>query len=222
MDGRGPTVFIVDDDEAVRDGLCELLGSEGIATRPFPSAEDFLAAGVESDAGCLVADIHMPGLTGLALQRDLTERGIALPVIVITGQGDVPKAVAALKAGAVDFIEKPFNAGALLKAVREALNREDGLRRAQARQSETLACAARLTAREHEVMTLMVAGHPNKTIAVRLGISTRTVENHRARVMDKMRCDNLSALIHLILRLEDEHGSMAPSSRTQMHTDKHR
>lgn len=202
MTGTQPTVFIVDDDEAVRDGLCELLRAEGIAARPFGSGEDFLAAKVERDAGCLIADIHMPGLTGLALQRTLSEQGVPLPVIVITGQGDVPKAVAALKAGAVDFIEKPFNAETLLKAVHEALNREDHLRRTQNRRGETQSCLAQLTAREHEVMDLMVAGHPNKVIGVRLGISTRTVENHRAKVMEKMRCDNLSALIHLILRME--------------------
>lgn len=196
-----PTVFIVDDDEAVRDGLCELLSAEGMQTRPFESAEAFLAAKVEHDSGCLIADIHMPGLTGLALQQDLARRGIPLPVIVITGQGDVPKAVAALKAGAVDFIEKPFNVAALLKAIREALNREDHLRRTLHRSQETQACLAHLTAREREVMDLMVAGHPNKVIGARLGISTRTVENHRAKVMEKMQCDNLSSLIHLILRM---------------------
>ncbi|PKU24585.1 response regulator transcription factor [Telmatospirillum siberiense] len=201
MDGTPPTVFIVDDDEAVRDGLGELLRAEGIAARPFDSAEDFLAAKVERDAGCLIVDIHMPGLTGLALQRDLSERGVRLPVIVITGQGDVPKAVEALKAGAVDFIEKPFSAETLLKAVHEALNREDHLRRTRNRLSETRSCLELLTAREREVMELMVAGHPNKIIGIHLNISTRTVENHRAKVMEKMRCDNLSALIHLILRM---------------------
>jgi FixJ family two-component response regulator len=200
--GLAPTIFIVDDDEAVRDGLCELLRADGKQTRAFDSAEAFLAAGVEGDCGCLIVDIHMPGLSGLALQQNLASRGISLPVIVITGQGDVPKAVTALKAGAVDFIEKPFNAEALLNAVHEALNREDHLRRSQKETQETRARLVLLTPREQEVMTLMVAGHPNKVIGKQLGISTRTVENHRAKVMEKMQRDNLSSLIHLILRLD--------------------
>ena len=196
-----PTIFIVDDDEAVRDGLCELLEAEGLQTLSFESAEAFLEAGVERNCGCLIVDIHMPGLSGLDLQEDLGRRGIVLPTIVITGQGDVPKAVAALKAGAVDFIEKPFNAEALLKAVREALNREDQLRHSLTKTHETLEHLALLSPREREVMDLMVAGHPNKVIGARLGISTRTVENHRAKVMEKMQCNHLSSLIHLILQM---------------------
>jgi FixJ family two-component response regulator len=202
MTAADPTVVIVDDDEAVRDGLCELLHAEGLRARSFDSAETFLASGEAQDFGCLIVDIHMPGLTGLALQQDLIGRGIALPTIVITGQGDVPKAVAALKAGAIDFIEKPFNIEALLKAVREGLNRESVIRRSKGEREETRTRLAQLTPREREVMDLMVAGQPNKVIGAKLGISVRTVENHRAKVMEKMRCDHLSSLIHLILGLD--------------------
>jgi FixJ family two-component response regulator len=202
MTTNEPTVFIVDDDEAVRDGLCELLHAEGLRTQSFDSAETFLSSGDERNFGCLVVDIHMPGMTGLALQQDLIRRGIALPTIVITGQGDVPKAVAALKAGAIDFIEKPFNAEALLKAVRAGLICEDHIRRSADECQKTRARLALMTSREREVMDLMVAGDPNKVIGAKLGISPRTVENHRAKVMEKMRCNHLSSLIHLILGLD--------------------
>jgi FixJ family two-component response regulator len=193
------TVFVVDDDEAVRDALCEVLSAEGFAVCAFASAEDFLAAGVEHQSGCLLVDIHMPGLDGLALQQDLVRRGVPLPVVVITGQGDVPKAVRALKAGAVDFIEKPFDIGQLLAAVREALDRAGRDRRHRGDRAQVEARLASLTPREREVMDLVVAGHPNKVVAARLGISSRTVENHRAKVMEKMDCATLSALIHLVL-----------------------
>lgn len=194
-----PTVFIVDDDEAVRDGLCELFLSEGLRAEAFPSAEAFLESGAAGGGGCLLADIHMPGLSGLALQQELCRRGILLPTIVITGQGDVPKAVAALKAGACDFIEKPFDVAALITAVREAVDRGGRARRSQ-EDRQDVACRLRsLTPREREVMDLMVAGHSNKVIGARLDISPRTVENHRAKVMEKMRCAHLPALIHLVL-----------------------
>src|SRR5689334_15459199 len=119
-----PCVFVVDDDEAVRDGLCELFAAEGLAVRAFASAEEFLGAGVSDQPGCVVLDIQMPGMTGIELQSELVRRGATVPIIVITGQGDVPKAVATLKAGALDFIEKPFEPAALLQAVGQALDRE--------------------------------------------------------------------------------------------------
>jgi FixJ family two-component response regulator len=196
------TVFIVDDDEAVRESLTVLVQAEGLRAQAFPSAEAFLAGGAETASGCLIVDIHMPGLTGLELQAELIRRHIGLPVIVITGQGDVPKAVAALKAGAVDFLEKPYNVEALLRVVREALDRAGRLDRLDAALRDIDARRGLLSPREREVMALMVAGHPNKVIGTTLGISPRTVENHRASVMEKMQCDNLSALIHLILRLD--------------------
>ena len=192
---RAQTVFIVDDDEAVRESLSVLLQSEGLRTQSFASAEAFLETDLGAVQGCLVVDIHMPGLTGLELQQTLKQRQIVLPTVVITGQGDVPKAVAALKAGAVDFLEKPYNVDALLKVVNAALDQEG-----HARHREVRARLEQLSRREREVMDLMVSGHPNKAIGRKLGISTRTVENHRAKVMGKMRCDNLSALIHLMLQ----------------------
>jgi FixJ family two-component response regulator len=194
-------VTIIDDDQAMRESLVTLLRAEGHVTQSYDSAESFLADGPESVSGCLILDIHMPGMNGLDLQQELQARAIALPVVVITGQGDVPKAVAALKAGAVDFLEKPYDIGALLRAVREALNCEDGRQRLDNESRQVQQRLDLLSRREREVMDLMVKGHPNKLIASTLGISHRTVENHRASVMDKMQCANLSTLIHQILRL---------------------
>lgn len=192
-------VTIIDDDQAMRESLATLLRAEGLRTQSFDSAEAFLAAGPEGASGCLILDIHMPGMTGLELQQELNLRAIALPVVMITGQGDVPKAVAALKAGAVDFLEKPYDIEDLLRAVREALNREDRRLRLDEEAQQFHTRLTTLSRREREVMDLMVKGLPNKLIASRLGISPRTVENHRASVMDKMQCANLSALIHLQL-----------------------
>jgi FixJ family two-component response regulator len=192
-------VTIIDDDEAMRESLATLLAAEGLKTRSFDSADAFLQAGGDRDGGCLILDIQMPGMTGLDLQAELLRRGAGLPVVMITGQGDVPKAVAALKAGAVDFLEKPYSVDKLLKAVREALDREGRLRRFDRERSEVESRLAQLSRREREVMDLMVRGHPNKLIASALGISARTVENHRAKVMEKMECESLPALIHLTL-----------------------
>jgi FixJ family two-component response regulator len=192
-------ITIIDDDEAMRESLTTLLTAEGLKTRSFDSADAFLRAGGDREGGCLVLDIHMPGMTGLDLQAELRRRGAGLPVVMITGQGDVPQAVAALKAGAVDFLEKPYSVDSLLKAVREALDREGRLRRLDRERSEVESRLALLSKREREVMDLMVMGHPNKLIASTLGISARTVENHRAKVMEKMECESLPALIHLTL-----------------------
>jgi len=192
-------VTIIDDDEAMRESLATLLASEGLTTRSFDSADSFLRASGDKDGGCLVLDIHMPGMTGLELQAELQRRGAGLPVVMITGQGDVPKAVAALKAGAVDFLEKPYSVDSLLKAVREALDREGRRTRQERERGDLRSRLDLLSRREREVMELMVMGHPNKLIASALGISARTVENHRARVMEKMECESLPALIHLTL-----------------------
>lgn len=195
-----PCVFVVDDDEAVRDGLCELFAAEGIPVRAFASAEEFVAAGVSDHPGCVVLDIQMPGMTGIELQSELVRQGAAIPIIVITGQGDVPKAVATLKAGAIDFIEKPFDPAALLQAVGQALDREGRARRISEEQRETEARLTTLSPRERQVLDLVVAGHSNKAIGAKLGISVRTVENHRAKLMDKMDCANVSSLITTILQ----------------------
>ncbi len=197
-----PIVFVVDDDEAVRDGLSVLLRTEGFAVKTYAAAEEFLDGVSPAMTGCLVVDIHMPGLSGLELQAELARRGVALPVIVITGQGDVPKAVTALKCGAIDFLEKPCNAEALIRVVNDALDREGRRLRTDSKLREIEQRHAQLSPRECEVLELMVKGHPNKVIGTRLGISTRTVENHRARVMEKLGCASLSEVIHLALQLD--------------------
>jgi FixJ family two-component response regulator len=195
-----PCVFVVDDDEAVRDGLCELFAAEGISARAFNSAEEFLDADVTRQPGCVLLDIHMPGMTGIELQSELVRQGATIPVIVVTGQGDVSKAVTTLKAGAMDFIEKPVDPAALLQVVNEAFDREGLARRLSDEQRETDERLATLSPREHQVLDLVVAGHSNKAIGAKLGISVRTVENHRAKLMDKMKCPNVSSLITMILQ----------------------
>ncbi|MEA1677700.1 response regulator transcription factor [Nitrospirillum sp. BR 11163] len=191
------TLAIVDDDEAVRDALSALFQAEGYPVATYPSAIGFLEAGADGVPGCVIADINMPGMTGLELQAELARRGCPLPMIILTGQGDVPKAVTALKAGAVDFIEKPFAIDALVRAVETAMARFGHALRHQAESQAAHSRLETLSTREREVMDLLVAGHPNKVIAWKLGISARTVENHRARVMEKTGCDNVPALIHL-------------------------
>jgi two-component system response regulator FixJ len=195
-------VFIVDDDPAVRDGLSALLAAHHYRVESFASAADFLAALRPEPSGCLIADIRMSGMSGLELQRELARRGLPIPTIIITGHGDVPLAVAALKAGAVDFLEKPFDSDAILAGVAEAMRRI-GTSKAQAfDRAEIAARADALSPREREVMDLVVAGQPNKVIAHRLGIAVRTVEIHRARVMEKLGARNLSELVRMAILLE--------------------
>jgi two-component system response regulator FixJ len=193
------TVFIVDDDQAVRTGLGALLETSDYAVETFASAEEFLARPDPRPHGCVLIDVRMPGMGGLELQRELKRRSIALPVIIITAHGDIPMAVAALKAGAVDFLEKPFDSDALLAAVEQAVHQAP-------RPASTAGLEARfgqLTPREREVMELVVAGLPNKTIAFRLQIAVRTVEIHRARVMEKTGARNLAQLVRLALQAGD-------------------
>lgn len=194
-----PHVFIVDDDEGVRDSLAMLLESAGHPVECFPSAADFLQSEAQRRQGCLVVDVRMPGMDGLTLQEQLAVASPHLPVIIMTGHGDVPLAVRAMKAGAHDFIEKPFTESTILESVASALER------VQSRVAEeTAAAVAReriqdLTAREREVFEQLVAGNPNKVIAYELSISPRTVEIHRARVMEKMHARSLSHLVRLAL-----------------------
>lgn len=197
-----PIIYIVDDDQAVRDGLTALLSVNGFALQTFDSAERFLAALDPNAAGCAILDIRMPGMSGLDLQGELKRRGIALPVIIITGHGEVPLAVAALKAGAVDFLEKPFDSDALLASIADALRRNATARPSPFDRETIAARLAQLTPREREVMDLVVAGHPNKVVANRLGIAVRTVEIHRAKVMDKSQARNLSELIRMAMLFE--------------------
>lgn len=192
-------VSVVDDDAAVRDSIAMLLSAEGFTVACYEHAAAFLDACDGSMPGCLVTDMRMPGMDGLELQQQLVTRGVGMPVIVITGHGDVPAAVRALKAGAVDFIQKPFEPETLLACVREALDRDVARCRRAARvsaQAQRLAC---LTGRERQVMEQVVAGHANKVIAIELGISERTVELHRSRVMKKLGVRSVAELTRVAL-----------------------
>lgn len=194
-------VHVIDDDEAVRHSLAFLFESAGIPVRLYDSAMAFLAVVGGLRTGCILTDVRMPDLDGLALQQKLIEMGVRLPVIVMTGHGDVPVAVQALKAGAADFIEKPFDDEALLAAVRTALETSRRMREREAEIEDIAARLATLTPRERQVLDRLVAGQPNKTIAYDLGASPRTVEVHRARVMEKMGARSLSELVRMALRV---------------------
>jgi FixJ family two-component response regulator len=196
-----PIIFIVDDDEAVRDALRLHLELAGLTVRPCASAAEFLAAADPGQPGCAVIDIRMPGMDGLTLQQEMIRRGLFLPVIVITGHGDVPAAVRAFRAGAVDFLQKPFDEDLLIERVREACERDRIERQASVKAAEVRDRMALLTPRESEVMELVAQGLPNKTIARLLDIGIRTVETHRARVLEKMGTRNASELARALTRL---------------------
>ena len=199
MRNEEPTVFVVDDDAAVRGSLRWLLESAQMNVETYSSAEEFLAGFASHPPGCLVLDVRMPGMNGLTLQEQLTERHIDLPVIIITGHADVPMAVKAMKGGAVGFIEKPFDDKTLLESIRLALRRNTEARTQTVERNEVLARLQQLTSREHQVFELVVQGRSNKEIASGLGIADKTVEVHRASVMRKMRADTLAHLIRLAM-----------------------
>ena len=192
-------VHVIDDDAAVRQSLAFLLSTAGLAVRVHESAVAFLDALPEAQDGCIVTDIRMPGMDGLELQRRLRANRSGLPVIVITGHGDVALAVEAMKAGAADFIEKPFDDEILLAAIQLALTRHADSARRDAQFADVRGRLALLSLREREVLDGLVAGKPNKIIAHDLGISARTVEVYRANVMTKMQADSLSALVRMVL-----------------------
>lgn len=193
------TVFVVDDDQAMRGSLRWLIESVGMRVETFDSAHAFLDAYYPGRAGCLLLDVRMPVMSGLELQEYLGRREIRIPVIIITGHGDVAMAVKAMKAGAVDFIEKPFDDEHLLNSIRKALQYDEQHRALHARKAEIAARLAELTPREHEVMAMVTEGQSNKEIAAALNVSAKTVEVHRARVMDKMRADSLAELVRMAL-----------------------
>jgi len=193
------TVFIVDDDEAMRESLTWLIESVGLTVKTFSSADDFLKAYYPGRPGCLLLDVRMPGMSGLELQEYLKKQQVTVPVIMITGHGDVPMAVRAMKVGAVDFIEKPFNDEQLLESIRNALSIDEERRDDQAFKAEIASRLALLTPRESEVMQMVTDGKSNKEIANTLGVSAKTVEAHRAKVMEKMQASSLAELVRLVV-----------------------
>src|SRR4051812_37016054 len=196
-------VHVIDDDADVRQSLAFLLSTVGLAVRVHDSATAFLKVLPEVQEGCIVTDVRMPGVDGIELQRRLAAAGVKLPVIVMTGHGDIALAVQAMKAGAVDFIEKPFDDNVLVDAIKAALARQAGDRERDARLGEIRDRMKLLSERERQVMEGLVAGKPNKIIAHDLGISARTVEIYRANVMTKMQADSLSALVRMVLLESD-------------------
>jgi len=203
------TIYIVDDDEALRDSLVWLLESNNYRVAQFESAEAFLKAYRPDMAGCLVLDVRMPGMSGLELYERLRDRHATLPVVFITGHGDVPMAVSVLKKGAVDFIEKPFSDRDMLKLIDQCLATE---RENRDRLRQDAAVARRLdhlTGREMEVLELIIAGRLNKQIADDLGISIKTVEVHRARVMEKMEASSLAELVQSVMACESARGRLS-------------
>ncbi len=201
---QDPTVFVVDDDDAVRNSMRWLVESVGLPVETYASAREFLDTHDPNRPGCLVLDVRMPGMSGLELQEKLVESGIVIPIIVVTGHGDVPTAVRAIKAGAVEFIEKPVNDQLLLDTIQRCIDKDTEYRQASAARSAIEARYLLLTPRECEVMAQVVAGDSNKVIARNLGLSAKTIEAHRAAVMRKMEADSLANLVHMAIACEDQ------------------
>ncbi len=192
------TVYVVDDDEAIRHSLELLIGAVGLKVRVFANAATFLEVFDPALRGCIVADLSMPGMNGLEMQERLNALNCRMPIIFLSGHGDVPAAVRALQRGAVDFLEKPFNPALLLERIQQAVKSDTELTAAAERSEEINARIAQLTAREREVMNLVADGKSSKVIAIELGISERTVELHRSRMMKKMSARSVADLVHMI------------------------
>ena len=196
-----PTVYIVDDDAEMRETLRSLVSSVNLPVETYAGAQEFLETQDGGRAGCLVVDLRMPGLSGIDLQEELVSRGAKLPVIMISGYGDVPTAARAMRAGAIDFLEKPISRQLLLDRVREGLDVDRQRRRAEAEKAEITGRVARLTPRERQVMEMVVGGNTNKVIAIDLGLCEKTVEVHRAHVMEKMKVQSLAELVRLAMQV---------------------
>jgi two-component system, LuxR family, response regulator FixJ len=197
-----PSVYIVDDDSGVRSSIRVLMKSVGLAALPFPSAREFLEAYHPNSPGCLVLDIRMPGMSGLELQEALNERGAVIPVIFITGHGDIPMAVEAMRQGAFDFLQKPFRDQDLIDRIQSALARDAEARQSLQEHARIRVRIASLTPREKEVLELLTSGKANKMMAQDLGLSQRTVEIHRAHVMEKMGAKSVAQLVRMVMDLE--------------------
>jgi FixJ family two-component response regulator len=197
MGTQEPIVFVVDDDAAARSALESLLQSVGLRVETFGSAADFLQRGAPEGPCCLVLDVRLPGMSGIELQRNLTSTGAAIPIIFITGHGDIPMSVEAMKAGALEFLTKPFRGQELLDAIHNAIERSRATREGEAKRAELRRRADSLTPREREVMQRVIAGLLNKQIAAELGTSERTVKIHRAQVMRKMGAESLPDLVRM-------------------------
>ncbi len=198
------TIFIVDDDQAVRDSLGLLMKSVGLASIGFSCASDFLQSYNPNQAGCLVLDIRMPGMSGLELQQELSHRNATIPIVFITGHGDVPMAVQAIRDGAVDFIQKPFRDQDLIDRIHKALDINAQAREQHSKSGAILRNLNTLTKREHQIMEMIVEGKPNKIIASELFLSQRTVEVHRAKVMEKMQADSLAELVRMVTLVQSQ------------------
>jgi RNA polymerase sigma factor (sigma-70 family) len=194
-----PTVFVVDDDSSTRELLSWLMKRHGLRVEVFPDARRFLEAYREETPGCLVVDLNMPGMSGLDLQKYLKENGVQLPVLFLSGRADVPKAVRAVREGAIDFVEKPFDYKRVVSLVEECLRRDAEERTKLEQRRASSARLAQLTQREREVLDLVVAGRMNREIAERLDISIKTVEAHRARIMEKLEVNSVAELVQAAL-----------------------
>ena len=203
MMSNKPTVFVVDDDQEVRESIRWLIESVDLAVETFGSGQEFLDAYDPDKPGCVVLDVRMPQTSGLELQKKLLACGLEIPVIIVSAYGSVPVAVEAMKAGAVDFIEKPFSDQALLDRIHQAVAKDRDVRRRKAKRAEVAARVEELTSREREVMDMVVVGKATKRIAIDLGISPKTVEAHRAHIMQKMAADSLAELVQMAVAVRN-------------------